>query len=75
MRKNHPKLKVTKVGLIISDKLPIVAASTDGIIKCKCHGRSILEIKCTFKFWDVMEWEESIKQKDYQCTTSLVKVS
>ena len=51
MKQTHNNLTVTEVGMFIDDTHPYVSASPDGIVKCDCHGVSILEIKCTWKHW------------------------
>ena len=39
---------MTDSGLVINCQWPYMGASPDGIIKCKCHGKGVLEIKCPF---------------------------
>jgi len=43
---------VTECGLFINTQCPFIGTSPDEIIKCTCHGKGILEIKCPFCHWE-----------------------
>lgn len=47
-KKEHKHLEVSETGLVVSSKYPFLAASPDGIVKCSCHGKGCLEIKCSW---------------------------
>ena len=42
----HGKVKLQPCGLYIDKTRPFIAASLDNIMHCKCHGQSVVEIKC-----------------------------
>ena len=42
----HIEFKLEKAGLIPDKNRAYIGASPDGIMYCKCHGKSILEVKC-----------------------------
>ena len=42
----HVNLNVTSSGMFVSNNA-ILGASPDGLISCNCHGKGVLEIKCT----------------------------
>lgn len=46
MMKQHTTFKVINSGLVINDDNPLIRASPDGVVSCKCCGTGILEIKC-----------------------------
>lgn len=46
--KIHKKLKYAAAGLVISDKLPFIGASPDGLIECECCLPGCIEIKCPY---------------------------
>ena len=46
MCKKHVNFMMSKSGFIIPLSYPLMGASPDGIIKCKCCGYGVLEIKC-----------------------------
>jgi len=48
----HNGFKTVKSGLVISQQKPFLAASPDGILYCKCHGISTIEIKCPYSMRD-----------------------
>ncbi len=48
MKSKHKCFKVKNLGLIISSAIPVVRASPDGVISCKCCGKGLLEIKCPY---------------------------
>lgn len=44
----HTKFKVNKCGMLVSQENPLIRATPDGIVSCKCCGSGLLEIKCPF---------------------------
>ncbi|XP_065643270.1 uncharacterized protein LOC136075006 [Hydra vulgaris] len=59
LSQQHINLCITDSGLYIDADYPWLGASPDGIVKCDCHGMSILEIKCPYKFRNSLElWKD-----------------
>ena len=52
MCKKHLKFTVSKSEFIIPPSDPLMSASPDGIIKCKCCGYGVLKIKCAYSCYD-----------------------
>ena len=48
----HNNFNVQKCGLLIDTPFPMYAASPDGIGKCICCGKRLIEVKCPFKIKD-----------------------
>ena len=46
---HHAEGQVVKSGLQVDTEYPYLGTSPDGIVKCKCCGTGVLEIKCPFK--------------------------
>ena len=44
----HIELKLEKAGLFLDKNRTYIGASSDGIIYCKCHGKSIMQVKCLY---------------------------
>ena len=44
----HIKFKLEKAGLFRDKNRAYIGASPDGIMYCKCHGKSTLEVKCPY---------------------------
>jgi hypothetical protein len=49
----HQNMEVAQCGLFVDPTAPCLGASPDGIVSCSCHGKRVLEIKCTYKHKDV----------------------
>lgn len=49
-RKLHIASKITECGLVVNSQCPELGASPDGLVKCKCCGEGLLEIKCSYKY-------------------------
>ena len=49
IRRKHKTMKIVPCGLILYGQLPIMAASPDGLVTCKCCGTRPLEVKNPFK--------------------------
>ncbi|PIK42711.1 hypothetical protein BSL78_20435 [Apostichopus japonicus] len=48
----HPSTTVTECGLFVHPQFIYLAATPDGIVKCKCCGTGLLEIKCPLSISD-----------------------
>ena len=48
MCKKHVNFTMLKIGFIIPPSYPLMGASPDGIIKCRCCESGVLEIKCPY---------------------------
>ena len=44
----HDDLTVSGSGLVINPQWPFIGASPDDVIECKCCGKGVLQIKCTY---------------------------
>lgn len=60
MGKEHNSFKITKVGLVLDANNPFIGVSLDGLVKCLCHGKGTLEIKCPYSCQE-QSFEEVIK--------------
>ncbi len=49
MANKHEHFTCEQTGLHVSKELPFIGASPDGIVSCECHGKRVLEIKCSIK--------------------------
>lgn len=50
LKNSHKDARVVTSGLVIQEENPVVRASPDGIVSCKCCGKGLLEIKCPSKY-------------------------
>ena len=51
-------MKIKETRLHIHPNYPYFGATPDGIVCCSCHGESLLEIKCPFKYRENLKgWE------------------
>ena len=48
----HQAFKAEKCGTILGKIKSYIAASPDGIVTCKCHGKGPIEIKCSYSIRD-----------------------
>ena len=48
----HLDFKAEPAGLFVDKTRTYIGFLPDKIMKCKCHGRSVVEIKCPHKIWD-----------------------
>lgn len=48
IKESDEEASVSKSGVRVDAKQPFLAASPDGIFKCKCHGEAVVEVKCPF---------------------------
>lgn len=44
----HVDFKLEKCGLYVHQTKPYIGASPDALLQCKCHGISLVEIKCPY---------------------------
>ncbi len=60
-KKNHNDPFMSKHGLKIDDNLKIWGGSVDGMCYCSCHGKAVIEVKCSYKLREQGEderWNE-----------------
>ena len=56
--KHHEHVLFKETVLHVYPNYPYIGASPDGIVCCSCHGESLLEIKCPFKYRENLKgWE------------------
>ena len=48
----HTECKVEKTGMRICEDKPFIGASPDAVVKCTCHGKGVVEVKCPYKYKD-----------------------
>ena len=44
----HETFKAEKCGTFLGKIKSYTAASPDGIVTCKCHGKGLIEMKCSY---------------------------
>lgn len=49
-QQNHKNFSVRKSGLVVNNSWPYLGATPDGIAECSCCDRSVVEIKCPYKY-------------------------
>ena len=54
MVQNHGDFEMHTVGLLISTKYPFLGATPDGVVSCSCCGSGLLEVKCPYKYRDII---------------------
>ena len=47
-KQHHRQAEIKMCGLFIDNKAPYLGASPDALVKCKCCGQGLLEVKCSF---------------------------
>ncbi|WAR24001.1 hypothetical protein MAR_037670, partial [Mya arenaria] len=52
MRQSHKHFNVSDCGLFVDSTFPLFAATPDGLRECSCHGKGLVEIKCSYKHRD-----------------------
>lgn len=50
IQEEHEKFVCTLSGLCVNPKYPHLGATPDGIVKCECCGKGLIEIKCPYKY-------------------------
>ena len=63
-QQQHPDIRVDQTGLHVDPDRPFLAASTDGLVHYPECGPGLLEVKCSYKYWD-LEAQEAALQKGY----------
>ena len=58
----HPAATVMTTGLHLDADQPFIAASPDGLVECPECGPGLVEVKCSYKYRDLLP-EEAIRQK------------
>lgn len=48
----HPGFEILESGLVILLETSFLAASPDRIIRCRCHGHIVVEVKCPYSHRD-----------------------
>ena len=59
----HTNFGIKKCGLFVDGKRPYIGASPDAIMECKCHGKSVVEIKCPYSIKDSHELTPEVASK------------
>ena len=52
MKTKHVDFNLSECGLLVDNACPLLAASPDGIRMCACHGKGLVEVKCSYKYRD-----------------------
>ena len=54
----HSDLKIQNCGVFLHKNHSYIVTSPDGIANCKCHGKTLIEIKCPFNIRNktIQEW-------------------
>ena len=63
----HRAFKAEKRGIFLGKIKSFIVASPDGIVKCKCHGKGLIEIKCLYSMRD-KKISESVRECDFLVT-------
>ena len=49
---------IQEVGFLVQADIPYIGATSDGVVRCKCHSKRLLEIKCPYRYRDGLEgWD------------------
>jgi hypothetical protein len=59
-RGNHSGFTFEKTGFVISLCHSYIGASPDGILKCPCYGKSVVEVKCPYTHRNDTLWNAAI---------------
>ena len=54
MKDQHRNFSVAKSGLCLHSEYPHLGATPDGFVSCDCCGEGLVEIKCPYKYCDVV---------------------
>ena len=63
----HQTFKAEKCGTFLGKIKSYIAASLDGIVTCKCHGKGLIEIKCPYSIRE-KKISESVRESDFLIT-------
>jgi len=50
MVENHQDFSVSSCGLVVRPSEPHLGSSPDGMVRCTCCGKGLVEIKCPYKY-------------------------
>ena len=64
LEKKHQGVVISKSGIRLHNRFPVLGASADAIGKCVCHGEFLIEVKCPHSHRD-KKIEECIADKDF----------
>ncbi|XP_035984434.1 uncharacterized protein LOC118557991 [Fundulus heteroclitus] len=53
MKDRHEQFGLRETGLVVDQRFPLFAATPDGIRSCVCHGKGVVEVKCSFNHKDL----------------------
>ena len=59
--KTHEGLDIAQAGLFVDAQQPYVGASPDGIVKCSCCSKGVLEVKSPLRVKDGLPEEDSME--------------
>lgn len=71
-KQEHKDSSIVVPGLMVNCDFPHVGASPDGIVKCKCCGIGLVEIKCPYKYIERIQLMKSVLKIIIFTLTSLV---
>ena len=55
MSQSHPDFTISSCGLVVQPSEPHLGSSPDGIARCTCCGKGVVEIKCPYKYRDSLQ--------------------
>lgn len=55
MSQSHPDFSGSSCGLVVKPSEPHLGSSPDGIARCTCCGKGVVEIKCPYKYSDSLQ--------------------
>ena len=70
----HQAFNAEKCGTFLGKIKSYIAASSDGIVTCKCHGKGLIEIKCPYRIHD-KKISESFRECDFLITNDNGRVT
>ena len=63
--RKHKNIKVSKIGLVILEEAPYIAASPDFEVTCDCCGRGVGEIKCPYSICENIPSADNLPYLDW----------
>lgn len=54
VKDDHSEFACSPAGLFVNPDYPHLGASPDGVIECNCCGTGLSEVKCPFKYRDIL---------------------
>ncbi len=61
MVKNHQDFSVSSCGLVVRPSESHLGSSPDGMVRCTCCGKGLVEIKCPYKYRDGLDKSFNLK--------------